>query len=89
MTTYYARIRINEEDFNRREKSIELDCIFGKVFAPKSKIIIEHIQEDIVYEGIGTDVSHQMTILVPCWVFWKNQMNPCQLCTGYVEQIKM
>lgn len=73
---HYARIEIAKDVYAAREKSVELVTIFGNVFAPKSKIIVE------------SESNNTITILVPCWVFWNNDLNPCHMVKGFIEQIK-
>lgn len=80
----YARIRVTEDHYNSREKSLYLETIFGNVYAPKSKIIVENIEGD-KETPVGIDKTHLMTILVPCWVFWNANLNPVQLEHGFVE----
>lgn len=73
---YYARIEVAKETFAAREKSVKLDTIFGSVYAPKSKISIERETED------------NLIIVVPCWVFWNKELNPCQMVSGFLGQVK-
>lgn len=77
----YARIEVEESVFNAREKSVALETNFGTVYAPKSKIIIEGERKP----HLATNKFIQC--LVPCWVFWNKCLNPCQLTTGFIEQI--
>ena len=77
----YARIEVRKEVFEARDKSVQLESIFGDVYAPKSKIIVEGERTP----ELATNTFIQ--ILVPCWVFWNKNLNPCQLATGFIEQI--
>ncbi len=77
----YARIKVEKSIYEAREKSVELETFHGTVFAPKSKIIVEGERKPCL--ASNTFVQ----ILVPCWVFWNKDLNPCQLTTGYIEQI--
>lgn len=90
MKKYYVRARITKEQFDRREKSVELRTIYGNVFAPKSKMIVESVEpvkELKIGDEVYLDKTQSMVVLIPSWVFWKNNLNPCQLETGYIEQI--
>lgn len=78
----YARVEVDKRVFDAREKSVALETIFGTVYAPKSKIIVEGERRPY----LATNTFVQM--LVPCWVFWNRDLNPCQLTTGFIEQIK-
>lgn len=82
----YARIYITEDHFNAKERSVYLETIFGNVYAPKSKIVVENVNGDI-QTPVGIDKTHLMTVLVPCWVFWNKGLNPVQLVHGYIELI--
>ena len=75
MKKYYARIEISKADYEAREKSVKLDTIFGSVYAPKSKTSIE------------SDMGNNLIIVVPCWVFWNKELNPCQMTSGFLGQI--
>ena len=77
----YARIEVRKEVFEAREKSVQLETIFGVVYAPKSKIIVESERTP----ELATNSFIQ--ILVPCWVFWNKNLNPRQLTAGFIEQI--
>jgi len=79
----YARIEVEKRVFDAREKSVELETLFGKVYAPKSKIIVEGERKP----AMATNTFVQM--LVPCWVFWNKDLNPTQLLTGFIEQINL
>lgn len=78
----YARVEVDKRVFEAREKSVALETIYGTVYAPKSKIIVEGERKP----HMATNTFVQM--LVPCWVFWNKDLNPCQLTTGFIEQIK-
>ena len=78
----YARIEVEKSIFDAREKSVALETIYGMVYAPKSKIIVEGERKP----HMATNTFVQ--ILVPCWVFWNKDLNPCQLTTGFIEQIR-
>ena len=78
----YARIEVDKRVFDAREKSVALETVFGTVYAPKSKIIVERERKP----HLATNIFVQM--LVPCWVFWNKDLNPCQLTTGFIEQIR-
>jgi len=73
---HYAIIEIAKDVYAAREKSVELVTIFGSVYAPKSKIIVEG------------ETANNLTILVPCWIFWNKELNPCHMVKGFIEQIK-
>lgn len=75
----YARMRVSKTIFDAKEKSVPLAGIFGTVYAPKSKIL------DVKTVNVGTVVPH-IEFLCPCWVFWKNDMNPAQM-DDFVEQL--
>lgn len=85
----YAKIRIDEEVFNAREKSVPLEMIFRTntgsdiIYAPKSKIIV--LGEEDRPEWQTNRFFH---ILVPCWVFWNKGLNPCQIACGYIDTVK-
>ena len=77
----YARMNVSKTIYDAREKSVALEGIFGTVYAPKSKL------KDVKQVESGAIVPH-IEFLVPCWVFWKNDMNPCQF-DDFVEQIEI
>lgn len=77
----YARMKVSKTIFDYREKSVALEGIFGTVYAPKSKM------KGIRQVESGAIVPH-IEFLVPLWVFWKNDMNPCQF-DEYVEQVEL
>ncbi len=72
----YARIEITKEAYETREKSVKLDTIFGSIYAPKSRTTIER------------ETDGNLIIVVPCWVFWNKELNPCQMISGFLGQIK-
>ena len=78
----YARIEIEERVYNSRLRSVPLVTIFGTVYAPNSKIIVEGKRKP------ERSTSTFLQVLVPCWVFWNKCLNPCQLETGFIEQIE-
>ena len=78
---YYARMRVSKTIYDAREKSVPLMGAFGTVYAPKSKM------RDIKEVDVGAVIPH-MEFLVPSWVFWKKDMNPCQFAE-YIEQINI
>lgn len=77
----YARIEVEKSLYDSREKSVLLETAFGTVYAPKSRIIIEGERKP----ELATNSFVQ--ILVPSWVFWNKCLNPCQLLTGFIEEI--
>lgn len=77
----YVRVEVEKGVYEAREKSVCLDTIFGPVYAPKSRCIVEGERQP----EKATNTFVQM--LVPCWVFWNKGLNPCQLVTGYIEQV--
>ena len=79
----YARIEVDKRVYEAREKSVPLETIFGTVYAPKSKIIVECERKP----HMATNTMVQM--LVPLWVFRNKDLNPCQLTTGFIEQINI
>lgn len=81
ITMQYARMQVSKTVFDAREKSVALQGIFGTVYAPKSRIIgVEEVDA-------GAVVPH-VEFLVPCWVFWKNDANPCQF-DDFIEQVEI
>lgn len=78
----YARIEVEESIYDAREKSVALETKFGTVYAPKSKIIVEGERKPHLAS------NKFVQCLVPCWVFWNKDLNPCQLTTGFIEQIR-
>ena len=79
----YARIEIDKQCFDAREKSVALETIFGTVYAPKSKIIVVRERKP----DMATNIMVEM--LVPVWVFRAKDLNPCQMTTGFIEQIRI
>lgn len=79
-TMQYARFEIEKSVFEAREKSVHLDGMFGDVYAPKSKIIVEGERKP------DSATNTFIQCLIPCWVFWNKTFNPVQF-TGFVEQI--
>jgi hypothetical protein len=81
----YARIDVQKEVFEAREKSVPLEMIFGGIdgcnimYAPKSRIIVEC--EYKPHRATNTFIR----MLVPCWVFSSKGLNPSQVATGYIE----
>lgn len=67
----YARMETSKTVFEAREKSVPLNGMFGTVYAPKSKLI------EVEEVSVGAKEPH-ISFLVPYWVFWKNDCNPCQ-----------
>lgn len=81
MKQQFARIEVDKRVYEAREKSVALETIYGTVYAPKSKIIVEGERKP----EMATNTFVQ--ILVPCWVFWNKDLNPIHLTTGFIEQI--
>ena len=81
----YARIDVQKEVFEAREKSVPLEMIFRGIngnnilYAPKSRIIVEG--EYKPHRATNTFVR----MLVPCWVFASKGLNPSQVATGFIE----
>lgn len=80
--TWYAVIDIDEAKLYEREKSIELVTIFGTVYAPKSKVIVQEVHS--TFEAVkNNEHSGTARIIVPSWVFTNKGLNPCQMVKGY------
>ena len=77
----YARMNVSKNIFDAREKSVGLDGMYGTLYAPKSKM------KDIVEVDSGAIIPH-IEFLVPLWVFYKNDMKPCQF-DEYVETVNI
>ena len=79
---WYAVIDIDEAKLYERENSIELITIFGSVYAPKSKVLVQEIRSTFkaVSNGEHTGTA---TVIVPSWVFTNKGLNPCQMVKGY------
>lgn len=77
----YAKFEVSKTIFDAREKSVALQGIFGTVYAPKSKI--KNVEEI----SSGAQVNH-VQFLVPFWVFYKNDVNPCQF-DDYSETVEI
>lgn len=78
---YYARFEVDQRVFEAREKSVHLEGIFGDLYVPKSKIIVESERTP----DMATNTFIQF--LVPSWLFWNKTFNPVQF-TGFIEQIR-
>lgn len=81
----YARIDIQKEVFEAREKSVPLEMVFRGVngsdilYAPKSRIIVE----DEYKPNRATNKFVRM--LIPFYIFTNKGFNPSQVATGFIE----
>ena len=77
----YARMEVSKTVYTAREKSVPLMGIFGDVYAPKSQL--KQVEEI----DVGAKVPH-VSFLVPYWVFYNKDANPCQF-DAYVETVDL